>query len=96
MKNENKYQSELKKKIEDRIPGSIVMKNDPSFRQGFPDLTVFGENNYAVLEVKRSANEPHRPNQDWYIQHFKEKGRYASFIFPENEEEVLNELERAL
>ncbi len=95
MKNENAYQGELIKKIKALLPGCEVLKNDPNYIQGIPDLLILSENGWAILEVKRSANEPHRPNQDYYIDKFGH-WTYASFIFPENEEEVLSELQRTL
>ena len=92
---EGEYQSELKKKIQEAIPGSIVLKNDSSWLQGVPDLTVLHGGKWATLEVKRSAKESHQPNQDYYVGKMNEMA-YSSFIFPENEKEVLNELQRAL
>jgi len=93
-KKENEYQGQLIKKIERLIPGAFVLKNDPNYIQGIPDLLILYRDKWAILEVKRSANEKHQPNQDYYIEHFGE-WVYSSFIFPENEEEVLNELQRA-
>lgn len=95
MKNENVYQAELIKKIESLIPGCFVLKNDPNYIQGIPDLLILYEDKWAMLEVKRSEDDKHRPNQDYYIDRFGEWS-YSSFIFPENEEVVLNELQRAL
>lgn len=95
MKNENVYQAELIKKIELLIPGCFVLKNDPNYIQGIPDLLILYGDKWAMLEVKRSEDDKHRPNQDYYIDKFGEWS-YSSFIFPENEEVVLNELQRAL
>ena len=95
MKNENVYQGELIRKIEELIPGCIVLKNDPNYIQGIPDLLILYQNKWAILEVKRSAKDKHRPNQDYYIDYFGQ-WVYSSFIFPENEKEVLDELQQAL
>lgn len=95
MKNENVYQAELIKRIKSLIPGSFVLKNDPDYIQGIPDLLILYKDKWAILEVKRSENEKHRPNQDYYIDMFGEWS-YASFVYPENEEVVLDELQRAL
>ena len=95
MKNENIYQAELIKKIESLIPGCFVLKNDPNYIQGIPDLLILYGDKWAMLEVKRSERDKHRPNQDYYIDRFGEWS-YSSFIFPENEEVVLNELQQAL
>lgn len=48
----------------------------------------------AALEGKKSASAPHRPNQDYYVQQMDEMS-FAAFIYPENKEEVLNELARS-
>lgn len=95
MKLENAYQADLIKKIEVLIPGCIVLKNDPNYIQGIPDLLILYKDRWAALEVKKSKKEKHRPNQDYYIDLFGE-WVFSSFIFPENEEEVLNDLQRSL
>lgn len=92
-KRENEYQADLIKTIKRRFPDSIVMKNDPNYIQGIPDLCVLHKDRWALLEVKKSKEEPHQPNQDFYVN--KANGwSYGAFIFPENEEEVLNAVER--
>jgi len=93
MKRENKFQHELIQTIQNRWPGSVVLKNDANYTQGIPDLLVLYENQWAMLECKRSANEPHQPNQDYYVSKLNGMS-YASFICPENEDEVLNEMDR--
>ena len=92
---ENEYQQELKKRIKSRIPDCIVIKNDPSFQQGFPDLAIFKGDRYAILEVKRSKEASHQPNQDYYVDLMNDWS-YSAFIYPENEKEILDELQRAL
>lgn len=91
---ERDFQANLIKDIKDRFKGCIVLKNDCRYIQGIPDLTVFYGDKWAVLECKKSKDEPHRPNQDYYIKKMN-KMSYASFVFPENKEEVLNEMERS-
>ena len=90
---ENQYQKTLKKKIESRFPNAMVFKNEA--RQGIPDLLILNGDRWASLEVKRSENEKKQPNQEYYVNKMNEMS-YSSFIFPENEEAVLDELQRAL
>ena len=92
---ENKFQAKLIKDIEKRIPGCIVLKNDPNYIQGIPDLSVFYKKRWAFLECKKSKDEEHQPNQDDYIEYAQENS-FGAFIYPENKEAVLNELQRAL
>ena len=88
---ENKFQSNLIKKIKNQYPGCIVMKNDSSYIQGIPDLLVLYKDKWASLECKKSANARHRPNQDYYVGQMNEMS-FSRFIYPENEQEVLAEL----
>ena len=88
---ENKYQSELIKKISTLFPQFIVLKNDPNYIQGIPDLLVLCDEHWAMLEVKASATASHRPNQEYYIDKLNHMG-FARFVYPENEAEVLRDL----
>ena len=91
---ENKYQAGLIKRIKERFDGVIVLKNDSSYKQGIPDLTVLYKNHWAALECKQDEKSSHRPNQDYYISKMDDMS-FARFISPENEEGVLNEMEQA-
>ncbi|MBR3117654.1 MAG: hypothetical protein IKF29_00290 [Oceanobacillus sp.] len=91
---ESKFQRSLIKEIKDRFPGCVVMKNDSGYIQGIPDLTVLYENHWATLEVKDDESAPHRPNQDYYVDQMN-KMSFSAFIFPENKEEILNDMERS-
>lgn len=93
MKRENRFQADLIREIKETYPGCVVLKNDANYIQGFPDLTILYKDRWAVLECKRSENEPHRPNQDHYVESLNEMS-YSSFIFPENKEKVMSELDR--
>ena len=88
------YERKLKKKLEERFPGCLIQKNDASRIQGIPDLTIFYNDMWAMLEVKASWDAPQRPNQEHYINRVSEMS-FASFIYPENEDEVLNGLQHA-
>ena len=88
---ERDYQKKLVKKLQATFPGCIVLKNDAQLKQGIPDLLVLYNDKWAALEVKKSANASHRPNQDSKVQTMNDMS-YASFIYPENEELVFSEL----
>lgn len=89
---ENKFQSNLIREIKERFDGCIVLKNDANYIQGIPDLTVMHHDKWAMLECKKSADEKHQPNQDYYVEHLDDMS-FARFIFPENKEDVLNAME---
>ena len=88
---ENKFQSNLIKEIKTLLPGCIVMKNDSSYIQGIPDLLVLHRDKWASLENKRSAKAIKQPNQEYYVDKMNEMS-FSRFIYPENKDEVLNEL----
>ena len=92
---ERTFQGRLIKKLEKIFPGCIILKNDPNYLQGFPDLTIFYGNRWALLECKKSQFENRQPNQEYYIDICNSMS-FARFIYPENEEEVINELQQAL
>lgn len=96
-KRENKYQSGLRERIEARFPGCLILKNDEQLCQGIFDLTVLYGTRYAALEVKRSYEEAQKPepNQEYYLEQIWAMGGFASFIYPEIEEEVLDALQRS-
>lgn len=90
---ENKFQSKLIKDIKEKFPGCIVLKNDPNYIQGIPDLLVLHNDKWAALECKKDISSSHRPNQDYYTR-LMNKMSYASLICPENKETVLNEMSK--
>lgn len=91
---ESKFQSDLIKELKSIFPGCIVIKNDPNYIQGIPDLVIFWFDRYAFLEVKKSRTASHQPNQDYYVDLINNMS-FARFIYPENKEEVLDELQRS-
>ena len=94
MARESQFQAQLIRKLKTQFPDCIVLKNDPNYIQGFPDLTVLWKDRWALLECKRSTEAHKQPNQEYYIGKAKNMS-YASFVSPENEEEVLRDLQQA-
>ena len=92
--NEGTYQAALIKRIENLLPGCIVLKNDPSIIQGIPDLLVLWNDKWAALEVKASPKSNIQVNQEYYIETLGRMS-YASFINPQNEELILDELQHS-
>lgn len=91
---EAEYQNRhLKPRLRRMFPGCVIEKFS-DHRQGYPDLIILWRGLWAVLEVKAYAGAPEQPNQRSYIEQFS-KQTFASFIYPENEEEVLDGLQRS-
>lgn len=95
MAKESAFQHGLIERLKKEFPGCVVLKNDSSYLQGVPDLLVLYNDKWAMLECKQSKNASRRPNQDFYISKFGEMS-YAAFVYPENQEEVIHELQQAL
>lgn len=94
MAKERDFQAKLIKELKERFDGCIVLKNDPNYIQGFPDLTVLYKDKWAVLECKRERNASKQANQEYYVDKLNRMS-YSSFICPENKERVLNELQQS-
>ena len=91
---ESSFQADLIKDLYDLYPGCFVLKNDPNYIQGFPDLLILYKKKWAALECKRSLYEPYRPNQEYYLEILDDMS-FAAMICPENREAVLYELQRS-
>lgn len=91
---ESVYQNSIIRRLEREFPGCLVIKNDASYIQGIPDLLVLYGNMWGMLEVKRSYSDSVQPNQLYYVELLNSMS-YASFIYPENEERVFDELQHA-
>ena len=93
-KKESDFQSSLIKELKKRYEGCMILKNDPNYKQGIPDLTVLYRDRWAALECKRGEKDKHQPNQDYYVEKCDGMS-FARFICPENKKEVLDDLERS-
>jgi len=89
---ESGFQDRLIDSLEQRFPGCMVFKMDQV--QGIPDLLVLYKDKWASLECKQHAGAKKRPNQDYYVDKMNDMS-FSRFIYPENKEDVLNELEQA-
>ena len=90
---EGAFQDRVRKDILEMFPGSIVTKLDGA--QGIPDLLILYKDRWATLECKKDSKAHHQPNQDYYVNKMDQMS-YARFIYPENKEDILNELEEVL
>jgi len=90
---ENEFQAKLIKELKNRFPGCIVLKNDASYIQGIPDLIILNNDKWASLECKKNAKAAKQPNQEYYVTKM-DRMSFSRFIYPENKEEVLDELQQ--
>lgn len=74
-------------------PGAIILKNDANYLQGVPDWTVLHWTGTFIFEIKAHSKASKQPNQEYYIRQLQYMGYYAAIVYPENEEEILNEIQ---
>lgn len=91
---ERDYQKILIEKLECMFPGCFILKNDAGYLQGVPDLLILHGDRWAMLEVKVSKTSKVQPNQPHYVELLNGMS-FAAFIYPSNEQEVLDALSRA-
>lgn len=91
---ESKFQKELMDEIRAAYPGCVILKNDSGYIQGIPDWTILWKDKWAVLETKKSKNAAKQPNQEYYVDQLDNMS-FSRFVYPENKEEVLRELQQA-
>lgn len=90
---ESTFKTKLINELEAMFPGCFIFHLDPNEYQGISDLLILYKDKWAILEGKRFKNASHRPNQDYYIDILNQMS-FAQFIYPENKEEVLYELQQ--
>ena len=95
MKSETKYQASVVRRLENEFPGCIVIRLDPRYVQGYPDLLILYENKWAMLEVKMAAGSATEPNQPYYVEMFNDMS-YCAFIYPDNEDVIFYDLQQTL
>lgn len=88
---ESKFQKQLIDEIKKKFPGCVVLKNDSSYCQGFPDWTIFYKDKWACLECKQSKSAKKQPNQEYYVDKLNQMS-YSKFVYPENKQEILDDL----
>ena len=89
---ESRFQKEFIDKVKTRYPGCVALKNDPSYIQGFPDWTILYADKWAVLEMKKERGAHKHPDHEYYVDKLN-KMSFSRFVFPENETEVLEDLD---
>lgn len=90
---ESAFQRDLIRELKELFPDALIFKNES--KQGLPDLTILEGDRWALLECKASSDASHQPNQDYYVE-IANRMSFSRFIFPENKQEVLDELQQAL
>lgn len=87
------FKAHLVKRLDFLFPGCHIISNNANDTPGIPDLLILYKDKWAMLEVKAAEKSIHRPNQPYYVDMFNTMS-FGAFIYPENEEDVLNDLQQ--
>ena len=88
---ESGFQDKLRDELKELFPGCMIFKMDQI--QGIPDLLILYKNTWASLENKKNAKAAKQPNQEYYVDLMNDMS-FSRFIYPENKEQVLEELKK--
>ena len=91
-KKESGFQDRLIDILKEMFPGCMVFKMDQI--QGIPDLLILFGKKWASLECKKYEGASKQPNQEYYVG-LMDRMSFSRFIYPENKEEVLRDLQQA-
>lgn len=94
MRLESTFKAKLKEELRLMFPGCIITNLDPNEHQGIPDMLILWKDKWATLEGKRYGKASKQPNQEYYVNLMNEMS-FSRVIYPENKEEVLDELQSA-
>lgn len=86
---ESGFQDRLRDKLKELFPGCMIFKMDQI--QGIPDLLILYGPKWATLECKQHARANRQPNQEYYVE-LMDNMSFSRFVYPENIDEVLDEL----
>jgi hypothetical protein len=95
MARESAFERELVDELLRRFPGAVILKNDSGLIQGIPDRLILYGDRWAAFEVKNGPSARRQQNQDYYIKLLNQMS-FAAFVYPQNKEWFLHELQRAL
>jgi hypothetical protein len=93
---ESVYQRKLLKKLR-AIPYSYFFVKEAKSIRGISDIIGVVNGHPVFLEVKKAKSEiekysPRNALQVKFLVDVRKVGAYSSYIYPENEEEILNDL----
>jgi hypothetical protein len=91
---ETKFRIDLVHELEDLFDGCIILLGNSSYIQGIPDILILWRDRWAALECKDRRTARKEPNQQYYVNKMNEMS-FAAFVYPENKDDVLNDLQHA-
>ena len=94
MSRESGFQASFIRHLRELFPDAIILKNDANYLQGVPDILVLIGPRWCAFECKMRPTSPQEANQGYYVTLMNEMS-FATFVWPGNEKDILDELQRA-
>lgn len=93
---EGNFKKNFINKLEKEFPDAIITKLEADLKNGIPDILILHKDRWATLEAKASEAKVHEKrrnklSQDYYVSRMNRMS-YSSYVYPENERKVLDEL----
>lgn len=90
---ESDFKSDFRKKLKNLKCTVLQYKQDATTVAGFPDtIVLLPESLVVFLEFKKSKTAKYRPGQKEWKEKLEERGFYHWFVYPENAEQVMEEI----
>lgn len=94
---ESDFKSDFRKKLKNLKCTVLQYKQDATTVAGFPDTIVLLPESLTIyIEFKKSKTAKFRPGQKEWGERLKERGYFWWVVYPENAEEVLEEIKGLL
>ena len=92
---ESDFEADFMERLDQAMPEpGFWIKGNSAMRQGVPDRMYLNGGHWAALEFKKDKTAEAQPNQPYYVEKLGEMS-YASFVYPENADEVISEIRKA-
>lgn len=96
MVKESDFKASFQRKLKRSVKPIAVLQYEQNAKtvKGFPDCIVVLEGVTVFLEYKRSKNAKFQPLQKEWNQRLNDAGHFSFIVYPENADEVLDEIKR--
>lgn len=92
---ESDFEADFMERLDAAMPEpGFWIKGNSAMRQGMLDRMYLNGGHWAALEFKKDAKAAKQPNQPHYVEKLGEMS-YASFVYPENADEVISGIQQA-
>lgn len=92
---ESDFEADFMERLDAVMPEKgFWIKGNSAMRQGMLDRMYLNGGHWAALEFKKDATAAKQANQPYYVEKLGEMS-YASFVYPENADEVISGIQQA-